>query len=75
MQVPNTEQECQIIPLISRQETAIRWVWCRQCGEQFQEEMPVHMRIEQLCCPGCNMDGFLVGQAHRAHDAEKEFKW
>lgn len=69
------DNDSHVISLISKQETATRWVWCRQCGEQFQEVMPVHMRIEQLMCRGCHMDGFLVGHAHRDHDNGREFKW
>lgn len=62
------EEQCQIIPLINYQETAPRWVWCRQCGEQFQAVLPRHMRLDHVMCRGCEMEGFLVGQVRQAEN-------
>lgn len=52
-----------VIPILSRQSTCLRWLWCRDCNHQFKIQLPVTMAPEQVECEGCWQTGFLVGQS------------
>lgn len=55
----------QVISLLSKQSTALRYLYCYQCGLQFKETLPVTMQPEQVSCPGCEMEGFVLGQTRK----------
>ncbi len=55
---------CLVIPIIVRQETAIVDLWCRDCGAEQEQLMPVSATqalIKQtVCCLGCGRTGFMT---------------
>lgn len=50
-----------VTPILTRQSTAWRYVWCRECGIQYKVQLPVTMLPEQVECKGCLQTGFLRG--------------
>jgi hypothetical protein len=54
-----------VVPILSKQSTARRFFWCRECSHQFEMVTAVTMRPELITCPGCEVAGFVVGQAKR----------
>lgn len=58
-----------IVHLIEYQkDKKIFHLFCQRCESQFQEELPVTMRPQNITCPECLTEGFVVGHARRRKD-------
>lgn len=36
-------------------------LFCERCETQFKEELPIKVKLENVICPNCKTDGFVIG--------------
>ncbi len=55
---------CRIFPIIIRQDTTIVDLWCRHCGAEQEQLLPLTARPEMIeetvRCLGCSRTGFMT---------------
>ena len=52
----------EVVPILSRQSTALFALYCYECGHLFKSQQCVTIRLEQIKCTGCDKAGFCMWQ-------------
>jgi len=51
-----------IVHIIQYQEKKTYQMYCDRCGNAFEQQLPLSMRLTQVVCPHCKTDGFVIGR-------------